>query len=604
MKSRIVSLLIVVCLVLPSVNATWAAAVSRQEAGPPAQPQARQYPPIVFDQSATQDQTKTPIQRALQTTFEERRAYRLPVPSQVSYENHVSASPDSSGAVAGKTGRRPQISGKTILHFDNPSQAGYKKWPSLVVKDSLPDRAKGFVSPGDYTQAMREWREQKEPGIWKRYEFGYEPRTYIITETFEITYPGEKAQVLGLAPTSISDSTTVEQILLGFTYLGPNLNYTIEVGCEDLGTYAKAGFELDWAFGLRLPVEVSLTAPDSMTIGSTYSLSSSITPLDWSEADYEQAGVAAEGGNESVLRFKFFLGAKAEILWIPVLDWALDVDFDKSQSFTTPFGPGVEFPITEFDLSPHLTGLEWGFDNILSLGIGLVLKPYLGSDKITADWQAVPGGDASGNGFLRYSSPRTPVIFGPVIACDLGPTNYAHIRLSEFRYWFTRFLIELDGYIALDLFGFEAKTEPFEIADFDPSSLTNDLSIGIHVGTNGDLDHNVLVVDHNPLRVSPASLLFLALYNGNVPPTGNIRVSSNCGPARWQVNSDATWLQPQSSGDSIRVSMNQSGLITGTYGGTLAISAVDVSNVSPILVPVRLVVADRIFEVYLPFVMR
>jgi hypothetical protein len=106
------------------------------------------------------------------------------------------------------------------------------------------------------------------------------------------------------------------------------------------------------------------------------------------------------------------------------------------------------------------------------------------------------------------------------------------------------------------------------------------------------------------LSLSPAALTFLAARNGNPPPTSTLRVSRGCGSFNWQVSSSATWLQPQISGDSVRVSINQAGLNSGTYTGTLTVSAVGGSSVSPIIATVKLIVADQLYPVYLPLVSR
>jgi hypothetical protein len=101
--------------------------------------------------------------------------------------------------------------------------------------------------------------------------------------------------------------------------------------------YFKAGFELDWAFGLRLPAEVSLTGPATVEVGDSYHPSAVLNPLDWSADDYTQAGVSAEDGNEYLMRFAFFIGVQGTILGedlCPSCYW--ERAFDESASFSTP----------------------------------------------------------------------------------------------------------------------------------------------------------------------------------------------------------------------------------------------------------------------------
>jgi hypothetical protein len=70
----------------------------------------------------------------------------------------------------------------------------------------------------------------------------------------------------------------------------------------------------------------------------------------------------------------------------------------------------------------------------------------------------------------------------------------------------------------------------------------------------------------------------------------------------WQVNDNAVWLTTQPQGDTVAVSVNQSGLGKGTYQGTVTISAVGVSGVSSVNIPVTLVVVEQLSSCYLPFV--
>jgi hypothetical protein len=106
------------------------------------------------------------------------------------------------------------------------------------------------------------------------------------------------------------------------------------------------------------------------------------------------------------------------------------------------------------------------------------------------------------------------------------------------------------------------------------------------------------------LRVSPAALAFLAARDGSPPPTQTLNVTQDCGSLSWQVSVDATWLQAEAMGNTVRVSVNQTGLSNGEYSGTVTVSATGVSGVPPVSVPVRLVVANELFPVYLPFAAR
>ena len=104
------------------------------------------------------------------------------------------------------------------------------------------------------------------------------------------------------------------------------------------------------------------------------------------------------------------------------------------------------------------------------------------------------------------------------------------------------------------------------------------------------------------LRVSPMALTFLAARGSNPPPPAVLSVTQNCSSFRWQVSDDAPWLQTQVSGDRVGVSVNQSGLSNGVYSGTVTISAIGISDVSPVSTQVQLIVVDELFPVYLPLI--
>jgi hypothetical protein len=70
------------------------------------------------------------------------------------------------------------------------------------------------------------------------------------------------------------------------------------------------------------------------------------------------------------------------------------------------------------------------------------------------------------------------------------------------------------------------------------------------------------------------------------------------------VSDDVPWLQTQVSGSTVSVGVNQSGLSNGVYLGTVTISAPGTSAVPPVLIQVRLIVADEWLSVYLPLVQR
>jgi uncharacterized protein YkwD len=122
--------------------------------------------------------------------------------------------------------------------------------------------------------------------------------------------------------------------------------------------------------------------------------------------------------------------------------------------------------------------------------------------------------------------------------------------------------------------------------------------------TNGSQFSSIAEAATTPaaLSVSPIAMTFLAARNGSLPPPSTLNVVQNCSSFSWQVSQDAPWLQTQAMGDTVQVSVNQSGLNIGLYTGSVTISAVEISGVSPVSIPVQLIVADEVFPFYLPLV--
>jgi len=124
--------------------------------------------------------------------------------------------------------------------------------------------------------------------------------------------------------------------------------------------------------------------------------------------------------------------------------------------------------------------------------------------------------------------------------------------------------------------------------------------------TNGSQFSDITEAATNPaaLHVSPAALTFLAVRNGSLLPTSTLNIKQDCSSFNWQVGDDASWLQTQAIGSTVRVGVNQSGLNNGLYLGTVTISSIGTSAVQPVSVPVQLLVVDQLFSVYLPLIQR
>jgi len=101
------------------------------------------------------------------------------------------------------------------------------------------------------------------------------------------------------------------------------------------------------------------------------------------------------------------------------------------------------------------------------------------------------------------------------------------------------------------------------------------------------------------LSVSPSTALFLATINGAPPPAQSLQAHRDCPASGLQVSSDAAWLKARVSGDSLQLDVDPTGLSIGTYQAMLTVQA---AGVSPVVVPVTLVVASQLYPVYLPLI--
>jgi len=382
------------------------------------------------------------------------------------------------------------VTATSVVQFDNPSQAGLTQWPALVIRDVVPAGATGFSRGRDYSTIIRDKLARELPGVWERYTFGYEPRIYTFKET--ITFHPGGASPAAMAPVTAPAGVVSGDLVMGISISGPRYDYAIEYEWKEcfLGicvtlAAGRAGFELDWDIGLRLPVAVGLSGPEPLYSGwNTFTVG--MMGLDWTAAQYQQVGLEPVGGNEFLLQYVFFLGAKASIAGVEVVNWALEAEYDGSRSFQTPLGPGAAFPIPTLDLSPSMTGLSWDLYGIMSVGIGLTIAPHLGTTGITADWQAE--GDAQGSGSLSYNGPGAQEPFASInIANFNAGTNDAQIHLNTVQYHFSEFQFALGGYLTFELFGYGVRSGTFYLPAIDLSSLTGGLWINTHPGTPAEM---------------------------------------------------------------------------------------------------------------------
>jgi hypothetical protein len=109
-----------------------------------------------------------------------------------------------------------------------------------------------------------------------------------------------------------------------------------------------------------------------------------------------------------------------------------------------------------------------------------------------------------------------------------------------------------------------------------------------------------------PMRlfVSPTELTFLAARDGTPPPAALLRVEPACGAFTWEISRNAPWLNVAKTGSGARISVNPAGLSNSIFSSNVTVQAIGIAGIAPVSVPVRLIVVDRLFPVYLPLTAR
>jgi len=311
--------------------------------------------------------------------------------------------------------------------------------------------------------------------------------------------------------TVYEDAVLEQEVLMGFTYQLVAWHWSDS--WDVLIAEASAGIDVDIGFGLRLPVRIALEYPEQMTVEHDYELYATLTPLD--RPDY----------NEFKCTFQAMVWASAEIFGVDAFSFSFGPNYDYSKSFTTPLGPAMEFPIPSLERTVFDSAWVIGFS---LLKLNLVIDPELGSDKITA--RASAAGDASADQTLRWSVPDDRIPF-TVHADDYGPTDFAEIELSDFRYYFTKFKVHFKlKFDFHDWIDWLTGNPTLTLFTLDMSWLTEGLYIGVHEGTDPTVDVTVFVKKFGVDLVVTPSLLdiipgdtgtfdILVINRGNVPDT-------------------------------------------------------------------------------------
>jgi len=301
----------------------------------------------------------------------------------------------------------------------------------------------------------------------------------VVRSTFSIDYAqieiGEETlnQAIDISiPTSTEECTDwipVTQrvvfdpkITMGFRYDLVSQRLDI-LNANALLAYCKVTIVIEVAFGLILPVDITIEYPEQMTEEHYYTWYATLTPIN--DPTIEEFKCSIIAGVE------LKAGVCVIIDWLEYSEF-FGVDLDKSQDFVTPVGPGDSFPIGSFGTT---------LLNFWLLKIKLMFTPQLTSQKITAAVNC--DGDSSGSHTLTWTDGGQKIPF-TVYAADFDAnTHHAKIKLSDFRYYFTYFKLSLGLKFDLDPW-IDWLTGNPEITLFtlNLSFLLGDAYLGVHQG--------------------------------------------------------------------------------------------------------------------------
>lgn len=473
-----------------------------------------------------------------------------------------------------------------------------KEWKPVLDADGNPvmvdktEEYKAYVAAQGLAMdpPQKAWKDDpNDPTDTGLYEFGQEPQEEDVAEEITFTFP-EEDQAAGeaffrqLSAAMAAGPVGAEQaILMGFTYRGPNIDYTIGsskrvcfFGCFYLWDI-RAGFALDFGLGLRAPAYSRLSGPfdpsgvllNGMVAGTSYDFRSVIEtapqgdwkPGDWDDVAYGVAHVdpftsKGEGeANEFVMYFEFFAGAKVKILGINVCPWCqyVDVNIDYSTSFETPFGGGTRFPVP--DVNFPIKDFNFG---IVALTVGLYVTPNFTSTNIAA----ITNGGAS----VAHGASGVPETF-QVAACienEAAAPRYQTIALDEYRYNFNAFQVVIGAYLDLSVAGYGVWNPHFDFLTLDLSRALG--SLGAYLPDHKNCN---VAFQCTPAPASQGVSVMTQLFD-QTPPSTDLALGGTPGKNGWWISDVTGTLKPTDNprGCGAGVSSTWWGLDTPSAQGT------------------------------------
>lgn len=412
------------------------------------------------------------------------------------------------------------VMGVTTLDYASPSDAGLTKWPSFIIKKGPNLQGTGTIKEGNYTNYVIE----KAPQIFGpgKAIFGHEARRTIIVETLQ-AHTSLQTTVTPFPKIAPHHSPLAKNVLMGFSIPPQNIDWTIAATSQSC-TYVvffgntcvtwydfKAGFQLAYGLGMRLPATVSITGPNSMVASTTSTLKTTLTPKNFNSADYQAVGVQSNelyNGDEFIANENVFLGITLSSFGQPLINWAIASDIDLASdcgcpNFITPFGKDTNgnqkvFPIHPITLDSTQTNLKlnvYGAD----IGFGIQLQPLLGSNKITATW-TTGGNSVPHSGTVTYTDDptTTPSTLAPTISVTSGhATTPATLSIDQFTYYFNQFQIAISANVQFGgIVSFVPATSYYPLYTLNLGNTG--LKLGQHAGTAG-ITYNIPVIPACPI---------------------------------------------------------------------------------------------------------
>jgi len=318
---------------------------------------------------------------------------------------------------------------------------------------------------------------------------------------------------------STEDLNFTQEEMLGFTYTIAKFHYEV-VDIEayvlwSLFAYAKAGIDVDVRFGLRLPVRILMEYPRSMVAGNNYTLFATLDPLNKTDFD------------ELLFIFKAQLWIEAWV-WPMTEPYRVDYgpDIDKSASFATPLGPGSWAPLPSGEIK--IFDSEWDPFFIDLVDVYLNITPSFGSDKITAQASASRNSTVVQNSNLLWSQPNQRLNF-TVKASDDPMANYTFVKLSDFKYYFTKLKVDLGLHFVFNSLISWLTGEPrIHIATVDASwfwGMVNNPYVQTHSGYPTSVNVMILLEGVIPPEPKDIALVYGLVYPQHIYAGESVNVT-------------------------------------------------------------------------------